>query len=429
MYQRNLMKKQIESSGVRLGDSCNIHPVIGHKKAFTLSRHCIDLVSSKYRPDNLSMSYIELPKTDVNPFHYRLELDDTHNQGRFVLKTMKGNPFWLNGSAAKEAYVERMDRIYIDDNKVNFDPFDLGERVSRSFDHPLLLDQALVTSQLKILIQGETGTGKTYLASRIHEKSGRCGKFVAVNLSSFNPQIIESELFGHKKGSFTGAYVDRIGAFEEAENGTLFLDEIDSLPMELQTKLLTFLDSHSFRKVGEIKEIKIKARMIFASGRSLETLVQQGIFRRDFYYRLKSGHTTELSPLRNETEKIKSAMDYFSLKNNISFSKRLSDFYETLAWPGNLRQLFGHLEKKMVLSHSAKIDFDYLDEDLMLQSSDLLNLTEKKDILPMTDFRDEYIKKAVFMFDGNINLASRKLKVSPKTIKNVLAKTNSPECK
>ncbi len=95
------------------------------------------------------------------------------------------------------------------------------------------------------------GTGKSHLAGKIHEKSGRVGEFIAVNLSSFNPQLIESELFGHKKGAFTGAISDKAGAFSMAQNGSLFLDEIDSLPLELQTKLLTFIDNKKFRRVGD----------------------------------------------------------------------------------------------------------------------------------------------------------------------------------
>jgi DNA-binding NtrC family response regulator len=285
------------------------------------------------------------------------------------------------------------------------------------------LMSAMAAHNLVVAV-GPAGTGKTYLASRIHEKSGRPGKFVAVNLSSYNPQLIESELFGHKKGSFTGAYTDRSGAFEEAEHGTLFLDEIDSLPVELQTKLLTFLDNQSFRKVGDVKEVKIKARVIFASGRPLEGLVQQGKFRTDFYYRLKSGHTADLKPLRSDVEKIRQTLDYFSQKNKVSFSKRVTNFYETLAWPGNLRQLFGHLEKKKVLSRSTKLDFDYLDEELLSQSSDLLNLADKEEVMPVKNFRHEYIKKVVFMFEGNIHLASKKLRVTEKTIKSILSKTS-----
>lgn len=422
MYQRKLMKKQIEMAGLRLGDSCSIFPFHGKKKAFTLNRHCIDLISPQYRPDNLSLTYIELPNTDVGHFHYRLELDQVEKEGRFVLKTIKGQAFWLNGSAAREAYIERLDRLFIDENKVNFDPFNLGELINRHFDHPVLKEKSLIQSELKILIQGETGTGKTHLAQKIHEESGRIGSFVAVNLSSFNPQLIESELFGHKRGAFTGAVSEKNGAFKEAENGTLFLDEVDSLPLDLQIKLLNFLDNKKFRRVGETRETLIKTRIIFASGRPLETLVQQGLFRKDFYFRLKSGHTIDLTSLRNDVSKIKETCQYFSLKHGVSFSKRLLDFYDTLAWPGNLRQLFGHLEKKKVLSKSTKLDFDHLDEALILESSDLMSLSAPFDLISMKDFKEDYVKKAISICDGNISLTARRLQVTEKTIKSILGK-------
>jgi len=424
MFQRKLMEKQIAASGLRIGDSCSIFPINGHKKAFTLNRNCIDLISSHYRPENLSQSYVELPKSEINPFHYRLELDQGTNDGRFVLKTIKGNAFWLNGLAAREAYIERQDRLYLDDNKINFDGFGLKEMMCRHFDHPVLREQNLMESNLKILIQGETGTGKTHLARKIHEQSGRVGSFIAVNLSSFNPQLIESELFGHKKGAFTGAIQEKNGAFKAAEYGTLFLDEIDSLPGELQTKILTFLDNNTFRRVGEMKENTINTRLIFSSGRPLEQLVVQGHFRRDFYFRLKSGHSVELTPLRNSVERIREACQFFALKNGISFSYRVLEFYETLAWPGNLRQLFGHLEKKKVLTKSTKLDFDRLDEELLLQSSDLMNLDETNDLVSLKDFKDDYVKKALTMCEGNVSLAARKLQVSTKTVRAVLEKVN-----
>lgn len=422
MFQRKLMRKQIESSGVRLGDSCSIFPIQGRRKAFTLNRHCIDLISQKYRPENLCMSYIELPQTEIGSFHYRLELDQ--EEERFVLKTIKGNAFWLNGSATKEAYVERLDRLYIDDNRINFDPFNLEEMTNRDQQHPVLMEQALLASNLKIFIEGETGTGKTYLASMIHAKSGRAGKFVAVNLSSYNPSLIESELFGHKKGSFTGAVSEKRGAFEEAAHGTLFLDEIDSLPVDLQTKLLTFLDNNRYRKVGDTNESMIATRLIFASGRSLSLLVDQGFMRRDFYYRLKSGHSIELRPLRNDVKRIKELCQIYGLKNQITFSNRILDFYETLAWPGNIRQLLGHLEKKRILTKSSKLDFDHLDEELLLQSSDLMTIRSDSDFLSMKDYKENYVKKVIAYCDGNVAMAARKLRVTEKTVKSILLKSS-----
>lgn len=423
MYHRKSMEQQLFTSGVRIGDSCSIFPFHGRRKAFTLKSNKIDIISSHYRPSGLSLSYIELPKSEIEQFHYRLEIESSfHNEGRFILKTLEGRPFWLNGLAAKEAYVERQDRLFIDDNKINFAPFDLRELTSRQSEHPLLLEQNLINSELKILLTGETGTGKSHLAKKIHEKSARRGEFVAVNLSSYNSQLIESELFGHKKGSFTGAMTDKRGAFSMAEHGTLFLDEIDSLPLDIQTKLLTFIDNKKFRRVGDTKEEAIKTRLIFASGRPLQVLVDQGTFRKDLYYRLISGHSIEMKSLRNDVQRIKETCCFFALENKVSLSKRLLDFYETLAWPGNLRQLLGHLEKKKVLSRSFKLDFDHFDEELLLQSSDLMSLSDEGEIIPLENMKTSYIKRALGLCDGNISMAARRLQLNEKTVRAMIAK-------
>lgn len=422
MFQRKLMDTQLEEAGLRIGDTCSIFPFHGHRKSFTLNRNRIDLISKSYRPGDLALAYVELPISRPGHFHYRLELDVQAPGNRFILKTLEGSAFWLNGLAAKEAYVERADRLFIDDNKVRFDSCGLEDVVKESFDHPILHQGPLMTSELNILIEGETGTGKTDLARKIHDKSQRRGNFVAVNLSSFNAQLIESELFGHTKGSFTGAISDRKGAFEEADYGTLFLDEVDSLPLEIQTKLLTFLDQKRFRPVGSSKEKEIRARLIFASGRKLDTLVDQGVMRKDFFYRLRSGQSVQLESLRNNTERIREACKYFAIKNSVSFSERLIDFYLSLAWPGNLRQLFGHLEKKKVLSRGSKLDFDFVDEELMLQSSDLLSLSNQDSIEPMETAKIAHVKRAYIICEGNMSLTARRLQLSEKTVRSLVAK-------
>lgn len=167
-------------------------------------------------------------------------------------------------------------------------------------------------------------------------------------------------------------------------------------------------------------EKSIKTRLIFAAGRPLEKLVQQGTFRKDFYFRLKSGHSIELSSLRNDPRRIRDACVHFSLKNQVSLSNRLTEFYETLAWPGNLRQLLGHLEKKKVLSRTSKLDFDSLDEELLLQSSDLMTLSLSEEIVSMKDLKADYVKKVLNICEGNLALTARKLEVTEKTVRKIL---------
>lgn len=419
MHQKKLMNQQMERSGLRIGDGCRILPFHGRKREFTLNRTKLDLISEKYRPGDIAMSYIELPNSGNGPFHYRLEIDE-NKMKRFLLRTLKGEPFCLNGTLVKEAYLEREDRLFIDDNKVIFSADGLQGIVEKNFDHPVLKEQRILESNLKVLIEGETGTGKTFLAEKIHKASGRVGHFISVNLSSYNPNLIESELFGHRKGAFTGAIKDKKGAFESAQHGTLFLDEVDSLPVDLQTKLLTFLDNNRYRPVGENLEKEIKTRIIFASGRSLENLVQQGLFRKDFYFRLKSGHTIKLPSLRDDPGRVESVCNEFSLRNGITFTRRLLDFYKTLAWPGNLRQLYGHLEKKMIFSRISKLDFDELDEELIHQSSSLESFSTYQELIPLREFKNDYVKKAMAMCDGNIGLTARKLQITEKTVRSLL---------
>lgn len=418
MYHKKLMAQQMEKSGLRIGDGCRILPFYGKKKEFTLNRTKLDIVSDKFRPADLAMSYVEIPNSGIEPFHYRLEIES--QMKRFFLKTLKGGAFLLNGALVKEAYVEREDKIFIDDNKFIFSTDGLKGIIEKKFSHPILQETRILESNLKILIEGETGTGKTYLAEKIHRSSGRQGNFIAVNLSSFNPNLIESELFGHRKGSFTGATSDKKGAFEFAQFGTLFLDEIDSLPIELQTKLLTFLDNNRYRPVGDSIEKEIKTRVIFASGRSLENLVHQGLFRKDFYFRLKSGHTIKLTSLRDDPQKIEEACHEFSIQRGVTFTRNVLDFYKTLAWPGNLRQLYGHLEKKLVLTRGTKLDFDGPDEELMQQSSNLESFSSVTDLVPLKDFKNDYVKRAMAMCDGNIRLTAKRLQVTEKTVRSLL---------
>ncbi|MFL5784066.1 MAG: hypothetical protein ACJ76H_05610, partial [Bacteriovoracaceae bacterium] len=156
-------------------------------------------------------------------------------------------------------------------------------------------------------------------------------------------------------------------------------------------------------------------------GRDLSQLVERGEFRRDLYFRLKAGHTMALTPLRNEPKKVREACQAFALINNVSLTVRLVEFYETLAWPGNLRQLLGHLEKKKVLSRSTKLDFDGADESLLLESSDLVTIGTHSEIVPLDQHKRDYVKKAFSVCEGNVALTARKLQINERTVRTLIS--------
>ena len=165
------------------------------------------------------------------------------------------------------------------------------------------LVQRIAPTQSTVLIQGETGTGKELIAQSIHELSGRSGPFVPVNCGSISPDLLESELFGHTKGAFTGAYSAHQGLCYFADNGTLFLDEISEMPLPMQAKLLRMLETHSVRPVGSEREISVDCRIVAATNRNLEEQVRNNLFREDLFYRLNV-LTLEVPPLRSRLEDI-----------------------------------------------------------------------------------------------------------------------------
>lgn len=420
MWHDRMITQQLDLQGLRLGDSIEIRPWGKRKKVIPLKRTCLDFVTEEFRPNDLAASYIELETPGMRKFHFRLMLDEHLKSPRYSLKSLSGHPFWVNGLVTKEAYLERADQVVIDDHRMHFSSLSLHDWTQNYFEHPILKDEKLIHSHITIMIEGETGTGKSYLAKKIHEQSGRLGSWVHLNLSALSPSLFESELFGHAKGSFTGAIKDHKGALREAHQGTLFIDEIDSLPLDLQAKLLLFLDNQKVKSVGSSVENSISTRIIFASGKKLETQVQKGFMRKDFYFRLKTGHTVNLMPLRNSVEQIKSFIQKYGIDNQCSFTERLTEFYQTLPWPGNIRQLKSHLDKKRVLSKSSKLDFDDQDQYLLEQTSDIGSFSDE-DIQPLEIIKRKYVERALRMCHGQINIAAKKLDIHPKTIKGFIS--------
>lgn len=224
---------------------------------------------------------------------------------------------------------------------------------------------------ISVLITGESGTGKELVAKAIHQSSKRNNDpLVVVNCGAIPEGIIESELFGHKKGSFTGAGEDRKGYFEEANKGTIFLDEIGETPLETQVKLLRVLESGEFMRVGEAKTRKTDVRIIAATNKDLKDLVRKGEFRQDLYFRLKTV-TVHVPALRNRVEDIGPFVERFALEftrsNDILYRGFMPDAVRVLKqyeWPGNVRELKNFVEKILVLEKGERITAEMVQKEL-----------------------------------------------------------------
>lgn len=280
-------------------------------------------------------------------------------------------------------------------------------------------------SSATVLLLGESGTGKELLAQNIHYASDRRdGPFVAVNCAALPEGLIESELFGHEKGAFTGAIKQRIGRFEEASAGTLFLDEIGDIPVQTQVKLLRVLQEKVFERVGSQQPIRTNARIIAATSRDLEKMKEQGSFREDLYYRL-AVLPIVVPPLRSRKVDIISLADFFLTKYNKQYHKhvlRLStpaiNMLMSYHWPGNVRELENMIERAVIMSNSSVINAIDLPPSLQTAAA-----TGTESIRPNVQlsregagietltaaFETELITDALKRSRGNISAAARDL--------------------
>ncbi|MEE3203909.1 MAG: sigma-54 dependent transcriptional regulator, partial [Candidatus Neomarinimicrobiota bacterium] len=239
---------------------------------------------------------------------------------------------------------------------------------------------------ISVLISGESGTGKEVVAKAIQKASKRSNTpLVIVNCGAIPEGIIESELFGHKKGSFTGAAEDRKGYFEEADKGTIFLDEIGETPLETQVKLLRVLESGEYMRVGEAKTRYTDVRIVAATNKNLEELVRKGDFRHDLYFRLKTV-SIEIPSLRDRIEDIGPLVERFALEftrsNDLLYRGFMPEAVRTLkqyGWPGNVRELKNFTEKILVLERGERITADMAKREL----SDALPALDRNPALPV----------------------------------------------
>jgi len=424
IIEESALTKHLNIYGIREGDEFHIKPSYGRKKSVGIKFNHYDFMSENLKNSDNKISTFYLPSQKGESFHVELKQyqvfskSEQRENNRFFVKVLLGSPVKLNGNYISEGIVEVGDNLEIGLNDINFKQRDLNSE--DRFQHSILSNKKLINSNLPILIHGETGVGKTTLARKIHEQSQKNGRFIHLNISSFSENLVESELFGHVKGAFTGAIHDKRGAFRDATEGTLFLDEIDSLSFDLQTKLLLFLDDLKACAVGGSNPYQVNTRVLFSSGQNLDNLLKKGKMRQDFYYRISSGFSVKLPSLRNDTKLIKDFCLRFSEKHSIFLTNSLIDFYMTLPWPGNFRQLQGHLERKRVLAKSYKIDFDEDDEMLIAHSSSIEELIGEQEFSSLKELKYVYARTVFFKNGKNFNLSAKKLGISSRSLRNIL---------
>ncbi|MBC7934133.1 MAG: sigma-54-dependent Fis family transcriptional regulator [Rhizobacter sp.] len=290
-----------------------------------------------------------------------------------------------------------------------------------------LINQVAV-SDTSVLILGESGTGKEKVADRIHDLSSRKGNpFIKVNCAALPPSLIESELFGHEKGAFTGATDKRIGKFEQADKGTIFLDEIGELPLELQVKLLRVLQEKEIERLGSRSTIKISVRIIAATNRNLEKEVAEGRFRLDLYYRLNV-FPILLPALRDRREDIPLLSAHFINYYNRKAGKKVTGISQKVAqkfaaynWPGNIRELEHLIERNILLAKGTTI------EDISLpvfHQKEMADNTDKKTKTIEENERD-HIMEVLKKCNGKVwgpGAAAELLNIPPSTLKSKMKK-------
>ncbi len=404
----------VKEQFLKQGDNIEIFPLFGRKRSFKLNRTKYNIALAKSHHIDIAGINITLPTVDQTEDCFRFMLIEQGSVSFYILESCGELPFKVNGNLSYKSIIQKQDKIIIGHTKISFSHCRADKQMPKS---PMKINTSIARSSLYTLLEGETGCGKSYLANRLHENSGVVGEFVHINISALNENLVESELFGHVKGAFTGASYTKDGVIKRARHGTLFIDEVDSLTKEMQIKLLLFLDGKKFRAVGSDQEESIQTRIIFAAGRNLRTLVREGEIRSDFYYRISSGHRVKIPALRECEQSLKYYLQIYELNNEVTLSKKLREFYLKLKWPGNIRQLFGHLERKQFSSSKKYLCID--ESDLELLNEDL-DLQIEHNLISLRHVKENYIQRAFYQCNEDISMTAKTLKISYNTVKKVI---------
>jgi DNA-binding NtrC family response regulator len=322
---------------------------------------------------------------------------------------------------------------------------------SKALDGLLTKTRKVENSKASVLILGESGTGKELLACAIHQNSPYSkGLFVDINCGAIPETLQESELFGHKKGAFTGATESRIGKLELANGGTLFLDEVAEMNLETQTKFLRFLQERNFERVGDNQKIQVDTRVIAATNKNLKTEVEEGRFREDLYYRL-AVFPIEIPPLRERVEDIPLLCLHFLEKHKDELNKDIPSFtpgamaaLKKYQWPGNIRQLENAIYQAMIINETGAIDLDCLPDEVFQEVPPVIvspltdSNTKNNDkpaaetsiskegslIIPYEVVLEQTLRNALIVTDGNVLQAAKELGLGKSTVYRMLKKYN-----
>jgi formate hydrogenlyase transcriptional activator len=315
------------------------------------------------------------------------------------------------------------ENLYLRKELIGSHSFDeiIGE--SNILKHILYRVEQVAPMDTTVLLEGETGTGKELFARAIHQRSKRCSKpMITVNCASLPANLVESELFGHEKGAFTGALQKQIGRFELADGGTIFLDEVGEIPLELQSKLLRVLQEGTFERIGSAKTITVDVRVIAATNRDLQEEIDHGRFRNDLYYRLNVYPIT-IVPLRERTSDIALLVDHFVKRFNQKMGKHINKIpkkvmkeLSTYTWPGNIRELKNVVERAVILSQKSTLSIELQPAKQSAKEDKLVSLQDHE-----RAYIEKVLQKTFWRIDGPQG-AARILEMHPETLRSRMRK-------
>ncbi len=376
--QRQILKEFLQEHGYEVAEAAN-----GQEALSVFKREFVPLVLLDHRMPDMNGDEVLEKLKEINPL-VKVIMITAYGAVETAVKVMKlGAVDFLEKPVELQELLEKVEK-HLEDIEIEEDVKEVSENLEElpiNFDlyigsSPPLKEAVSVAKRVAItswpvLLWGETGTGKELMARLIHELSPRRDKpFITVNCAALPESLFESELFGHVKGSFTGAHKDKKGMFTIADKGTIFLDEIGEMPLQLQAKLLRVLQEHTITPVGGTQVQKVDVRVVSATNRNLKEMIKQGTFREDLYYRLNV-FEIELPPLRERKEDIPELVEFFIKKYSsrpIKISDAAMDKLVKYRWPGNVRELEHTIQRIVTLSRAntikaSDIQLESLSED------------------------------------------------------------------